>query len=60
MSQAVGAADLGSGGFLRRRKLIRKPKWRQGSAELTDSICAVAIVAPTEEATVAQGGMMRS
>ena len=45
------------GGFLRRRKLVRKPERSQESAELRDSVCVVAIApgaraAPTGEAAV--------
>lgn len=55
MLQAEAASNLGSGGFLRRRKLVRKPERSQGSAEFRDSVCVVVIApgahaAPTEEA----------
>lgn len=54
MSQAEAASSPGSWGFLRRRKLVRKPEQSLGSAESRDSVCVVAInsevpVAPTEE-----------
>lgn len=64
MSQAVAVSNLGSWGFLRRRKLVRKPERSQGSAEFRDSVCVVAVTpgahaAPTEEAA-AQGETMHS